>query len=80
MAIVMKYHLLMSNLVYIAEVRPKFSALHFCYFLQRSQLTTFIYFLDPYFKRHLKLNLLNGRAVKKTHVLFTYLFYRSQYK
>ena len=36
MAIVMKYHLLMSNLVYIAEVRPKFSALHFCYFLQRS--------------------------------------------
>jgi len=38
MAIVMKYHLLMSNLVYIAEVRPKFSALHFCYFLQRSLL------------------------------------------
>ena len=46
MAIVMKYHLLMSNLVYIAEVRPKFSALHFCYFLQRSLLegneTTFL--------------------------------------
>ena len=31
----MKYHLLMSNLVYIDELRLKFRDLYFCYFLQR---------------------------------------------